>query len=261
MADENIEIKVQDKVSPSISTKLRTIASEARNADAAVKNLQTQLSAINVGGLSQLINASASATRQLQQGALAAQRLTTEQQRAAFGNQRRRPVAAYQRIGQRNAPASTRRACRATAGNRTATHRNSRSAGRRSPTARRDGCNPRGNRASQPCHGHAAHADGPTADGDSRAAPSDRTAADSRSDGQRGGSERPGRPCRPAAATGARPGRQFDPQRDFGPWRIHSNRCRNSWRNDFGERNSCKRRRIRYASKQVAERNEVARTS
>ncbi|WBF77002.1 hypothetical protein PSV3_00301 [Septimatrevirus PSV34] len=136
MADENIEIKVQDKVSPSISTKLRTIASEARNADAAVKNLQTQLSAINVGGLSQLINASASATRQLQQGALAAQRLATEQQRAAFGNQRRRLVAAYQRIGQRNAPASTRRACRATAGNRTAADRNSRSAGRRTTLPR-----------------------------------------------------------------------------------------------------------------------------
>ncbi|WEM33670.1 hypothetical protein PSAKC1_00029 [Pseudomonas phage PSA-KC1] len=100
MADENIEIKVQDKVSPSISTKLRTIASEARNADAAVKNLQTQLSAINVGGLSQLINASASATRQLQQGALAAQRL----------------------------------------GNRTAAHRKRRSASRSRSNARRHGC-------------------------------------------------------------------------------------------------------------------------
>jgi tape measure domain-containing protein len=73
MADENISIEIADKVSPSISTKLNRIATEARSADAAVKNLQTQLAAINVGGLSQLINASANATRQLQAGAAAAQ--------------------------------------------------------------------------------------------------------------------------------------------------------------------------------------------
>jgi tape measure domain-containing protein len=83
MADENISIEIADKVSPSISTKLNRIATEARSADAAVKNLQTQLAAINVGGLSQLINASANATRQLQAGAVAAQRLATEQQRTA----------------------------------------------------------------------------------------------------------------------------------------------------------------------------------
>ena len=83
MADENISIEIADKVSPSISTKLNRIATEARSADAAVKNLQTQLAAINVGGLSQLINASANATRQLQAGAVAAQRLATEQARTA----------------------------------------------------------------------------------------------------------------------------------------------------------------------------------
>ena len=87
MADENISIEIADKVSPSISTKLNRIATEARSADAAVKNLQTQLAAINVGGLSQLINASANATRQLQAGAVAAQRLATEQQRTATAAQ------------------------------------------------------------------------------------------------------------------------------------------------------------------------------
>lgn len=119
MADENIEIKVQDKVSPSISTKLRTIASEARNADAAVKNLQTQLSAINVGGLSQLINASASATRQLQQGALAAQRLATEQQRTATAAAQ--AAAAQTRVATAATQGATAQANLATATQRTQT--------------------------------------------------------------------------------------------------------------------------------------------
>ncbi|AKI28787.1 tail length tape measure protein [Stenotrophomonas phage vB_SmaS-DLP_1] len=119
MADENIEIKVQDKVSPSISTKLRTIASEARNADAAVKNLQTQLSAINVGGLSQLINASASATRQLQQGALAAQRLATEQQRTASAAAQ--AAAAQTRVATAATQGATAQANLATATQRTQT--------------------------------------------------------------------------------------------------------------------------------------------
>ncbi|WBF76760.1 hypothetical protein PSV3_00058 [Septimatrevirus PSV31] len=119
MADENIEIKVQDKVSPSISTKLRTIASEARNADAAVKNLQTQLSAINVGGLSQLINASASATRQLQQGALAAQRLATEQQRTATAAAQ--AAAAQQRVATAATQGATAQANLASATQRTQT--------------------------------------------------------------------------------------------------------------------------------------------
>lgn len=88
MSSENIEIKVEDKVAPSISTKLRNIAKDARDADKAVKNLQQQLAAINVGGLSQLIQASANANRSLQASALTAQRVATEQQRTAAAAQR-----------------------------------------------------------------------------------------------------------------------------------------------------------------------------
>lgn len=80
---ENIEIKVEDKVSPSISTKLRTIATEARTADGAVKNLQTQLAQLNAGNLNTLLQNATAATRAIQSTALASQRLATEQQRTA----------------------------------------------------------------------------------------------------------------------------------------------------------------------------------
>lgn len=83
MADENIEIKVQDKVSPSISNKLRTIATESRNADAAVKNLQLQLNALNGNNLNVILQNASQASRALQQTTIAAQRLATEQQRTA----------------------------------------------------------------------------------------------------------------------------------------------------------------------------------
>ncbi len=83
MSDENIEIKVQDKVSPSISNKLRTIATESRNADAAVKNLQLQLNALNGNNLNVILKNASQASRALQQTTIAAQRLATEQQRTA----------------------------------------------------------------------------------------------------------------------------------------------------------------------------------
>ena len=130
MADENISIEVADKVSPSISTKLNRIATEARSADAAVKNLQTQLAAINVGGLLQLINASANATRQLQAGAVAAQRLATEQQRtataaaqAAAAQQRVTTAATQSQTAAQNLAAATTRANTAQAQGQTAAQR------------------------------------------------------------------------------------------------------------------------------------------
>lgn len=130
MADENISIEIADKVSPSISTKLNRIATEARSADAAVKNLQTQLAAINVGGLSQLINASANATRQLQAGVVAAQRLATEQQRtataaaqAAAAQQRVATAATQSQTAAQNLAAATTRANTAQAQGQTAAQR------------------------------------------------------------------------------------------------------------------------------------------
>ena len=83
MADENISIEIADKVSPSISNKLVKIAENARAADAAVKNLQTQLASLNSSALSNIQAATQGATQAIQQNALAAQRLATEQQRTA----------------------------------------------------------------------------------------------------------------------------------------------------------------------------------
>ena len=55
MADENISIQIQDKVSPSVSTKLKAIATDARTADAAVKSLQNALKGISASsGLQRL---------------------------------------------------------------------------------------------------------------------------------------------------------------------------------------------------------------
>lgn len=83
MADENISIEIADKVSPSISNKLVKIAENARAADAAVKNLQTQLASLNSSALSNIQAATQGATQALRQNAIAAQRMATEQARTA----------------------------------------------------------------------------------------------------------------------------------------------------------------------------------
>ena len=83
MADENISIEIADKVSPSISNKLVKIAENARLADAAVKNLQSQLAALNTGALNVILQGASNATKALQGTTLASQKLATEQQRTA----------------------------------------------------------------------------------------------------------------------------------------------------------------------------------
>ena len=83
MADENISIEIADKVSPSISNKLVKIAENARAADAAVKNLQTQLASLNTGALNVIMQSAQNAANALSQTTLAAQRLATEQARTA----------------------------------------------------------------------------------------------------------------------------------------------------------------------------------
>lgn len=83
MADENISVEIADKVSPSISNKLVKIAENARLADAAVKNLQSQLAALNTGALNVILQGASNATKALQGTTLAAQKLATEQQRTA----------------------------------------------------------------------------------------------------------------------------------------------------------------------------------
>lgn len=83
MADENISIEIADKVSPSISNKLLKIAENARNANSAVQRLKIQLASLNTGALSQIQSVTNSATQAINQNAIAAQRLATEQQRTA----------------------------------------------------------------------------------------------------------------------------------------------------------------------------------
>ena len=77
MADENISIEIADKVSPSISNKLVKIAENARAADAAVKNLKTQLASLNTGALNVIMQSAQNAANALSQTTLAAQRLAT----------------------------------------------------------------------------------------------------------------------------------------------------------------------------------------
>lgn len=72
---ENIEIQVQDKVAPSISTKLRGIATDAREADSAVKLLQNSLKGLSASsGLQKL-------QTELAKTAVQNQRLATETQK------------------------------------------------------------------------------------------------------------------------------------------------------------------------------------
>uniref|UniRef100_A0AAU7YTJ5 Tape measure protein n=1 Tax=Stenotrophomonas phage vB_SmaS_QH3 TaxID=3229738 RepID=A0AAU7YTJ5_9CAUD len=69
---ENIEIKVQDSVAPSVSNKLRAIAKDARDADGAVKSLQSSLKGISASsGLQRL-------QTELAKTALQQQKLLTE---------------------------------------------------------------------------------------------------------------------------------------------------------------------------------------
>lgn len=72
MADENIDVVVTDKVSSSVSTKLKAIATDARSAGDAVKTLQDQLKGLSAtSGLSRLQN-------ELNKTSLAQQKLLTE---------------------------------------------------------------------------------------------------------------------------------------------------------------------------------------
>lgn len=110
---ENIEIKVQDKVDSSISTKLKGIASDARTADSAVKALQSSLKSISASsGLSRLQS-------ELARTAILQQKLATETQKtqAAMAN----VEAALQRAIAAEAKANTATAALAAAQAKAAT--------------------------------------------------------------------------------------------------------------------------------------------
>lgn len=63
MTDERYDIELQDKISPTISSKLKQIATDARTADNAVAQLRKDLAGLNIGGLSAAARAVTSAPR------------------------------------------------------------------------------------------------------------------------------------------------------------------------------------------------------
>lgn len=83
MADENIQIQIEDKVAPSISTKLKNIATQARESYTAVEILQRNLNSLSVNKLNTVLQSTSKVSSELQKTTLASQRLATEQQRTA----------------------------------------------------------------------------------------------------------------------------------------------------------------------------------
>ncbi|QBZ71756.1 hypothetical protein [Pseudomonas phage KP1] len=116
---ENIEIKVQDQVSSSISTKLKAIASDARDGHSAVTTLQNALASLNSGALSTITQNANAATRAISQNALASQRLATEQQKTATAANQ--AATAQQNLATATVRTGTAQAQAATAAQRLAT--------------------------------------------------------------------------------------------------------------------------------------------
>lgn len=109
MSDENIEIRIDDKVSPGVSRKLRDIATDARASQTAVDRLKAALK--ELGATSPVTNLQAELRRvsgDTAKAALASQRLATEQQRTAITSQRlateqQRTAAASRRVATEHA--------------------------------------------------------------------------------------------------------------------------------------------------------------
>lgn len=122
---ENIEIKVQDKVSSSVSDKLKAIASDARAGYEAVTKLQSALNSLKPGALSNLQAAANNATRAIQQNAIASQRLATAQAQTAAASVRvstaqNQAATAAQRLATEQARTATATANAANANDRAA---------------------------------------------------------------------------------------------------------------------------------------------
>ena len=80
---ENFEIKIEDKVSPAISTKLQNIERRAKTAHTAIERLSTALANLQPKGLERLEAAVTKGQAAIDRAALSAQRLATEQQKTA----------------------------------------------------------------------------------------------------------------------------------------------------------------------------------
>lgn len=83
---ETIQIVVQDKVASSIATKLRDIASNARDADSAIVKLQTQLALLKGGAFQKVVQDSNSAVNAMAKVAVSSQRLANEQHDLAYSS-------------------------------------------------------------------------------------------------------------------------------------------------------------------------------
>jgi hypothetical protein len=83
MADEPIQVKVTDEVAPSIAVKLDSITKKARDGYGAVNRLKSALRNIDSGAINALSLANSRAQKMMNDSALAAQRLQTENLRSA----------------------------------------------------------------------------------------------------------------------------------------------------------------------------------
>lgn len=121
MSDENIEIRIDDRVSPGISKKLRDIAKDARTTQTAVDKLKVALKELgSANPLTKLQAELRNVNGEMAKAALASQRLSTEQARTAVTAQRlateqQRTAAAAQRVAteQGKTAAATARAAEA----------------------------------------------------------------------------------------------------------------------------------------------------
>ena len=126
MSDENIEIRIDDKVSPGISKKLRDIAKDARTTQTAVDKLKVALKELgSANPLTKLQTELRNVNGEMTKAALASQRLSTEQARTAVTAQRlateqQRTAAAAQRVATEQGKTATATARAAAAQDRAA---------------------------------------------------------------------------------------------------------------------------------------------
>ena len=120
MSDENIEIRIDDRVSPGISKKLRDIAKDARTTQTAVDKLKVALKELgSANPLTKLQTELRNVNGEMAKAALASQRLSTEQARTAVTAQRlateqQRTAAAAQRVATEQGKTATATARTAT---------------------------------------------------------------------------------------------------------------------------------------------------
>lgn len=126
MSDENIEIRIDDRVSPGISKKLRDIAKDARTTQTAVDKLKVALKELgSANPLTKLQAELRNVNGEMAKAALASQRLSTEQARTAVTAQRlateqQRTAAAAQRVATEQGKTATATARAAAAQDRAA---------------------------------------------------------------------------------------------------------------------------------------------